>query len=76
MILYKEMLKKSQDSQLANHRFNQLISTIHDVEECARILERASLIKDANIDLQDIDVAPLENFSESEDCEFGVEMNI
>ena len=60
MILYKEMLRKSQDSNLANHRFNQLISTIHDVEECARILERASLIKETHIDLEDIDVAPLE----------------
>ncbi|XP_023348803.1 uncharacterized protein LOC111717542 [Eurytemora carolleeae] len=60
MILYKEMLKKSQDSNLANHRFTQLISTINDVEECARILERASLIKETHIDLQDIDVSPLE----------------
>jgi len=54
------MLMKSQDSNLANHRFTQLISTVHDVEECARILERASLIKETHIDLQDIDVVPLE----------------
>ena len=45
----------------------------NDVEECARILERVTLIKDTNIDLQDIDVAPLENFSESNDSDFGVE---
>ena len=76
MILYKEMLTKSQDSNLANHRFTQLISTIHDVDECARILERVTLIKDTNIDLQDIDVAPLENFSESNDSDFGVVMNM
>jgi len=63
MILYKEMLRKSQDSNLTNHRFTQLISTVHDVEECVRILERATLIKETKIDLQDIDVAPLENFS-------------
>jgi len=57
------MLRKSQDSNLANHRFTQLISTIHDVEECVRSLERATLIKETRIDLQDIDVATLENFS-------------
>ena len=54
------MLMKSQDSNLANHRFTQLISTVHDVEECARILERATLIKETHIDLQDIDVVNLE----------------
>ncbi|XP_023345031.1 uncharacterized protein LOC111714206 [Eurytemora carolleeae] len=59
-ILFKEMLMKSQDSNLANHRFTQLISTVHDVEECARILERATLIKETHIDLQDIDVVNLE----------------
>jgi len=62
------MLRKSQDSNLANHRFTQLISTIHDVEECARILEIATLIKETHIDLQDFDVALLENFSESDGC--------
>ena len=74
MILYKEMLTKSQDSNLANHRFTKLISTIHDVEECARILERVTLIKDSNIDLQDIDVAALEKLLESDGCEFGVDV--
>ncbi len=49
--------------KLRGHRFTQLISTVHDVEECVRILERATLIKETKIDLQDIDVAPLENFS-------------